>query len=82
MIQRVPSVTKRENPTARQSTRRSKSRAFVETVMAEISSKSDQIRRLREVRMLAGEKIIVDRKADAKRNSKSVAIRKERKPDS
>ena len=82
MIQRVPSLTKRENPTARQSTRRSSSRAFVETVMAENSSKSDQIRKLREIRMLAGEKIIVDCKADAKRDSKSVAIRKEPKTNS
>ena len=50
--------------------------------MAENSMKSDQIRQLREIRMLAGEKIIVDCKADAKRDSKSVAIRKQPKADS
>ena len=49
--------------------------------MVENSSKSDQIRQLREIRMLAGEKIIVDCKADAKRDSKSVAIRKEPKAE-
>jgi hypothetical protein len=50
--------------------------------MADSSMKSDQIRQLREIRMLAGEKIIVDCTADAKRDSKSVAIRKEPKADS
>jgi hypothetical protein len=82
MIQGVPSLTKHENPTARRSTRRSNSRAFLETVMAENSSKSDQIRKLREIRMLAGEKVTADCEADAKRASKSFALKKESKADS
>ena len=43
--------------------------------MAENSSKSDQIRKLREIRMLAREKVIADCEADAKRAGKSFAPR-------
>jgi hypothetical protein len=50
--------------------------------MAENSSKSDQIRKLREIQMLAGEKIIANCEADAKRDSKAFARKKESKADS
>jgi len=48
--------------------------------MAENSSKSDQIRKLREIRMLAREKVTADCEADAKRASKSFALKKNPKP--
>lgn len=47
--------------------------------MAENPSKSDQIRQLRESRMLAGEKITADLEAEAKRESNSLALKKESK---
>ena len=47
--------------------------------MAENSSKSDQIRNLREVRALADEKVA---ETDAKRISKSPVVKKEPKADS
>jgi hypothetical protein len=50
--------------------------------MAENSSKSDQIRKLREIRMLAREKVTADCEADAKRASKSFALKKEPKAES
>ena len=50
--------------------------------MAENSNKSDQIRKLRELRMLAGEKLTADCETDAKRARKSFALKKESKADS
>lgn len=50
--------------------------------MAENPSKSDQIRKLREIRILAREKITADCETDGKRDSKSFALKKESKADS
>jgi hypothetical protein len=50
--------------------------------MAENSSKSDQIRKLREIHMLAREKVTADCEADTERASKSFALKKESKAES
>jgi hypothetical protein len=50
--------------------------------MAENLSKCDQIRKLREIRMLAREKVIADYEADAQGDSKSFALKKVSKSDS
>ena len=49
--------------------------------MADHSSKSDQIRKLREARLLASERVDAERKADAKSDIKLSAIKKKPKPD-
>jgi len=54
---------------------------FPEDVMADHSSKSDQIRKLREARLLASERVDAERKADAKSDSKLSAIKKKPKTD-
>ena len=49
--------------------------------MSEYSSKSDQIRKLREVRTLAAEKITAIGEADGKRDNKSSAPKTQTKTD-
>jgi hypothetical protein len=49
--------------------------------MAEHGTKSDQIRKLREARLLASERIAAEREADAKRDSKLPAKKKVSKAD-
>jgi hypothetical protein len=71
MDQRIPSLTRLAYPTPRQS----HSRAFPEAVMAENSSKSDQIRKLRETRAVKGEKVSADRETDTKRDSKPIFLK-------
>ena len=88
-FKRFPGLPTLENPNAVTrgaracvvATRRDYSRAFLETVMAEYSSKSDQIRKLREARVLAAERVDAEREADAKRDSKSPALKKASKAD-
>ena len=49
--------------------------------MAENSSKSDQIRKLREIRTRAAEKLAADSEIDTKRDKKSAALKSKSKAD-
>ena len=54
---------------------------ILETVMAADSNKSDQIRKLREDRIRAAEKVAAESEIDTKRDQKSAALKSEPKID-